>query len=1019
MFSDLINSFVTSTKSSSARHSFGETSHHDESAGDSLYSTTIRYYDYQGRASPYNSLSRLSRRKLSEEGEGVDVKKTPQKLTHTGFSYRKRGKFYRFNGTDNVELETDATCNSSSVGELSQRQEDDSSTEENYSSICSHNQKHETSLPSIYIPHNNPGRNSHTELSEETIDADAVVEQPHENDSDELTAAGKQGLRRRLPSETGMGIKSNEYGDNITPWRDQSLGLSLPNEDPDEKWIDGFLNRPCMPTLHRTDTAWMLGCGIRVLSMQTGFALLEAGSVERSHATDVMMKNFMDLILGPVSYWYLGYRMAFGVECEMKKRKKTVASGSLPTDEMEEYEICSDWGNGFIGALIVTKPIPVREYANWFFQYSFAATSSTIVSGMIAERCTMLSYLLSSLFIVSVIYPIGSHWVWSEHGWLNKLGFKDFAGGAVVHMVGAAAGFVFCKNIGNRNHWKQKMNHNPHNIIFGTIVLWVGWYGFNCGSTLGMSSGLDLEAAKVALNTTMAASLAGTLAYLWAFFVRKDYHTEYNLVSGGLLAGLVCVTPAADVLSPDLALLYGFVGFMAHIVTDKVMEEYLEVDDVVKAMAVHGAPGCLGTLMIGIPGLTMGNCFTGDLTGKFKFEIQLLGVVAITLSTVIVMQFWLLFLRFVCRIDLRCSEEYERIGRVDALSRNRVKASTQISRLTARLATMELARRRDNDKIVKLTRKVNRRGGGGGGGGKSGGDSSKKKNKKDKNSGVSAATVALDNSKPVVLKLDEAVDIDAVILEREKNENQNSTDAADTADTVLNPDSSPRPNYGNTHDDSEDAPPDPAPRLSNASLAGNLRVSASGYLLRRGSSSLHERSSFENLDEKEISRLQIEELEDVKKYGSSEEAVKAKERKAAKEGKKNGSAKKTADKSSLTKKKNHSSDSAKKSPAISASDIDSAEDLDDSDENTNFDTDSYNNSFSDAELDVKELQELKRDELKKLVEKEMRVLRRNSSVGSITNDIMGAAAAGAAMTTVDSEVKPIGIEAMLGANPGA
>jgi len=1042
------------------------------------------------------------------------------------FSYRKRSKFYTFDQSDELIQHGDG---------------DDGTIQDEYDRT---GKKRPSQLSSIYVHHSNQNRES--ELGEND-DENITSRQDEQQEQAQQAAIAP---RRKLPSETGMEIKANEYGDNITPWRDKTLGLEIPNEDPDERWIDGFLNRPCMPHIHRTDTAWMLGSGIRVLSMQTGFALLEAGSVERSHVVDVMMKNIMDLILGPVSYWYLGYRMAFGVECWEEDKEEEIENKStgVITKENVKVEMCGGWGSGFIGAITLDKPVPVREYANWFFQYSFAATSSTIVSGMIAERCTMLSYLLSSLFIVSVIYPIGSHWVWSEHGWLNALGFKDFAGGAVVHMVGAVAGFVYCKNIGNRMHWQHKSNHNPHNIIFGTIVLWIGWYGFNCGSTLGMASGLDLEAAKVALNTTLAASVAGTLAYLWAFFVRKDKITEYNLVSGGVLAGLVCVTPAADVVTPDLALVYGAVGFLAHVATDKVMEEIVQVDDVVKAMAVHGTPGFLGTLMIGIPGLTMGNCFTGDLEGTFKFEIQLLGLVAIIFSTIIVMQTWLLFLKFVCRVPLRCSEEYERIGRVDHLSRNRVKASTQIARMTARLASMELARRRDTERMKKLARKGKKGGKKSSKGSSSpkspsgyqfppppppGGDSSpggesqdkkiakkKKDKKREKDDGDSkkdgqghdkkdsiindnkspddgksptseiqaqklgggvatkvsivhqngasatAASVGLTDQTQTqtqthVLKLDEAVDLDEIAVAKDLDEidlvdkidekpslsaqkNVIGLASVSTAatgvtavgkdvDGAVDPDLTPA-------DDATNNKP-----LSNATIAGSLQVSSSGFLLRRGSS-LTERGKELGVDEKEISRLQIEELEDLKKYGSAAEAKKQKGKKAAKEAKKvekeakkDGSKKgqqpekksmfsgwfggkkkageaetvpgdkKSAGSDSVsgggTKTETNSKDApvttSKKDDSIDPDDFhngvkkktrrkksktpesSSAEETSDSDDSEDSDS-SSDLSFSEAELDVKELQQMKKDELKKLVEKEMEI-RRNSLQG----DVMG------------------------------
>lgn len=199
--------------------------------------------------------------------------------------------------------------------------------------------------------------------------------------------------------------------------------------DPDAQWMEfAQKNFSCGSErqFHRVDVVWMLVCGFRVFSMQGGFALLESGVVRKMHVVSVMLKNLGDVMFGGFAWWALGYGIAFG-------------NGDKET---------SGFMNDAVGdRLFFAEPY---DFAFWFFQYSFAATATTIVSGMIAERASISFYLYTSLFITGIVYPVVVHWVWNPAGWLAKEGYVDFAGSSVVHVVGGFAGLAYIQVLGPR-----------------------------------------------------------------------------------------------------------------------------------------------------------------------------------------------------------------------------------------------------------------------------------------------------------------------------------------------------------------------------------------------------------------------------------------------------------------------------------------------------------------------------------------------------------------------------------------
>jgi len=254
--------------------------------------------------------------------------------------------------------------------------------------------------------------------------------------------------------------------------------------------------------------------------MQAGFAMVEAGSCRFKNVQNILMKNLVDVCIGTVCWWAVGWMLAYGFDAN---DTKNVFAGNRQYFGHEFGESDSN-GNQF----------PTDAFRDWFFQWAFCATAATIVSGGVAERIRMPAYLLFTVAMTSVIYPIVVAWMWSgNHGWLtkpengvkkhlNEVGFTDFAGSGIVHLTGGIGALVGAIVVGPRkgrfDPSSSESEFNPHSlpmIVLGTFILWFGWYGFNCGSTLGLSSeGTGELAAHVAMNTTLAAATGG-LMYSW------------------------------------------------------------------------------------------------------------------------------------------------------------------------------------------------------------------------------------------------------------------------------------------------------------------------------------------------------------------------------------------------------------------------------------------------------------------------------------------------------------------------
>lgn len=382
------------------------------------------------------------------------------------------------------------------------------------------------------------------------------------------------------------------------------------------------------------DMIWLTIAGALVFFMQAGFAMVETGLTRAKNAGNIIMKNLMDFSVGALAYFAIGWGLMYGAS----------VGGFIGSDQF------------FLAGATSTV------FRDWFFQVVFAATAATIVSGAMAERTKYSGYLLYSVFISGLIYPISGHWIWNG-GWLAEMGFHDFAGSTVVHSVGAWAALVGAILIGARRGKYVKVGgqttvkaiqgHNMPLAALGVFILWFGWYGFNAGSTL---AGMDADIAYVATTTTLAAS-AGAIAAMftsWIWFGKPDPSMSLN----GALAGLVAITAGTWVISPGASILVGFIGGIIVVLSVELIDKVMHVDDPVGAISVHGVVGAWGTLAVGLFGdLEM---IGSGLTRGGQIGVQLLGIVAVFVW-VVVTAFVLFGILKAAKL-LRVDEEDELLG---------------------------------------------------------------------------------------------------------------------------------------------------------------------------------------------------------------------------------------------------------------------------------------------------------------------------------------------------------------------
>ena len=380
------------------------------------------------------------------------------------------------------------------------------------------------------------------------------------------------------------------------------------------------------------NNTWMLVATFLVFIMHLGFASLEAGLTQSKNTVNILFKNVSIIAIGILTYAVCGFNLMYPGEF-----------------------------NGYFGfaGFGITNPIGsagLIDYAggaytyftDFIFQAMFAATAATIVSGAVAERIKLSSFLIFSTIYVAIIYPIAGSWMWGA-GWLDQMGFYDFAGSTLVHSVGGWAALVGAILVGSRlgkygqnGQIKPILGHNMPLATIGVFLLWFGWYGFNGGSVLSADPG---GVSLVFVTTTLAAAAGVIGAMITSWYVSKK--PDLSMILNGSLAGLVGITAGADVISPMNSVLVGFIAGII-VVLSVIQLDKLKIDDPVGAISVHLVCGIWGTLAVGI------------FSVAHSLFVQALGVVAYGIFCLIGSILIFTILKY--SIGLRVSEDEEIIG---------------------------------------------------------------------------------------------------------------------------------------------------------------------------------------------------------------------------------------------------------------------------------------------------------------------------------------------------------------------
>ncbi|AVQ74199.1 hypothetical protein B5D77_03120 [Microcystis sp. MC19] len=435
-------------------------------------------------------------------------------------------------------------------------------------------------------------------------------------------------------------------------------------------------------TFSPVDTIWLITAGALVFFMNAGFALLEAGSCSQKSLINVLAKNVVVFCIATLAY-LIGFKLMFGdgldlfqspsqITCPISDPSKILSVfGRFGLIELpfSTWESGSETGNNPLGfpssGFSCLKELwPNRSFASiFFFQLVFAGTAATIVSGAVAERIKFIAFCLFSLFLVAVIYPVVGHWVWGPYGWLSQLKFRDFAGSAVVHSVGGTAALVGAWILGPRWTCKFKENdksydpqedidivqsdryyappeyqenlkiaHNPGFVTLGAFILWLGWIGFNGGSTPNLS-----YIGHIVVTTLIASAAGGIASIISTPFFAKSDPTLGNFING-ILGGLVAITASSAYVGIKDAIIIGFVGGLLIIIGELIiLPNVLKIDDPVGAISVHLMGGLWGTIAVGMfadPDSLVYKIEINNLLDKFKiFGVQFIGALVIFLVT--------------------------------------------------------------------------------------------------------------------------------------------------------------------------------------------------------------------------------------------------------------------------------------------------------------------------------------------------------------------------------------------------
>jgi len=411
-----------------------------------------------------------------------------------------------------------------------------------------------------------------------------------------------------------------------------------------------------MDTKVMLDTLWVLITGMLVFFMNLGFAMVESGFTRAKNTVNILSKNFIVFAISTISFWLVGWGLMFGDGSDFIGLKGVFCASGL-----DNSPATGETYSGVYGAISwATVPL----FAKFFFQLVFAGTAATIVSGAVAERIKYLSFILFSFLLVGIVYPVTGHWAWGG-GWLSKLGFFDFAGSTVVHSVGGWAALAGVVLLGPRiGRYKDgKINAIPGHSMplatIGAIVLWLGWFGFNPGSTMSA----DPEAIAricVTTNSSAAAGLISSTIFAWLLMRKPDLSMTIN----GCLAGLVAITASCAYVSVFSSIVIGLISGLL-VVLAVVWFDKRHIDDPVGALSVHLVNGIFGTLVLGLfaedrfmPGTTGNGLLFGG--GMRLLVSQLIGVLSVGVFVFsLCLLFWFIIKK---TIGLRVSAEEELEG---------------------------------------------------------------------------------------------------------------------------------------------------------------------------------------------------------------------------------------------------------------------------------------------------------------------------------------------------------------------
>ncbi|GAA6155742.1 ammonium transporter [Pyruvatibacter sp. HU-CL02332] len=354
------------------------------------------------------------------------------------------------------------------------------------------------------------------------------------------------------------------------------------------------------------NTIWLLVCTVLVLLMQAGFTCLETGLVRAKNSINVAVKNVADFCVASLAFWAVGFGIMFGA-----------TAGGVFGTSFFFFDTGPFDGTGSAWLM-----------AFFFFQLAFCGTATTIVSGAVAERMSFRGYLMTAVILSACIYPVFGHWAWggfgidTQMGWLQELGFIDFAGSTVVHSIGGWVALAAVIIIGPRLGQFDESNsatesHNTPVAVFGMFLLWVGWFGFNGGSTLAM----DVSVPHIMVHTLIAAAAGGVTAMALTWNSRGAPNAVDSL--NGVLAGLVAITASAHVATIGASILIGGIGAVVALGCKALLQRY-RIDDAVGAVPVHLAAGIWGTLAVALVGDA--SLWGTGYTRLEQFGVQALGV---------------------------------------------------------------------------------------------------------------------------------------------------------------------------------------------------------------------------------------------------------------------------------------------------------------------------------------------------------------------------------------------------------